>query len=75
MLKINSFFSEATPVKVEATKPNDRDRGRGRGRGRGDGKHGRNKGNIIQVRPIYTKCSSIICSINHDNVIFTYFIL
>lgn len=66
MLKINSFFSEATPVKVEATKPNDKDRGRGRGRG--DSRHGRNKGNIIQVCPIHNKCSSIICSINHDNV-------
>lgn len=49
----NKKKDEATPVKVEATKPNDRERGRGRGRG--DGKHGRNKGNIIQSASIWSE--------------------
>lgn len=65
----NKFiFSETTSVKIDATKPKDTaDRGRGRGGGRGGGnsRHGRDKGNIIQVYPIYTKCLLTVC-INHN---------
>ncbi|KAL6425267.1 hypothetical protein ACFW04_009474 [Cataglyphis niger] len=51
----NKKKDEATPIKVEATKPNDIDRGRGRGRGRGDSKHGRNKTNIIQSVGVWSE--------------------
>lgn len=65
----NVIFSEATPVKIDAPKPKDTT-DRGRGRGRGNSRHGRDKGNIIQVYPIYTKCLLTIC-INHNIVLHT----
>ncbi|XP_072766962.1 DNA-directed RNA polymerase III subunit RPC4 [Anoplolepis gracilipes] len=55
----NKKKDEVTPAQVDVTKPKEKDRGRGRGnargRGRGDGRHGREKGNIIQSVGIWSE--------------------